>query len=131
MSQIPALKKFLPPIFWMILIFWFSSQPDLPSNRVDYIDFFIKKSAHFAEYLILTILWYRALGRKNPSYAILISLIYAFSDETHQLFVPGRGGNLRDVFIDSLGVFASVVLITKLEIWKSFSSQPQQKKLKG
>ena len=115
----------------MIMVFWFSSQPDLPSNGIDYLDFFIKKSAHFSEYLILTILWYRALGKKNPSLAILISLAYAFSDEIHQLFVPGRGGNLRDVLIDGLGVFASVVIITKLQIWKSFSSLPQPKKHKA
>ena len=125
------MKKFLPPILWMFIIFWFSSQPDLPSNRVDYLDFLIKKSAHFSEYLILTILWYRSLGKKNPTLAILITLAYAFSDETHQLFVPGRGGNLRDVFIDALGIMTAMFIIIKLQVWKSFSSLPPLKKRKG
>jgi len=131
MNQFPQMKKFLPPILWMFIIFWFSSQPDLPSNRVDYLDFLIKKSAHFSEYLILTILWYRSLGKKNPTLAILITLAYAFSDETHQLFVPGRGGNLRDVFIDALGIMTAMFIIIKLQVWKSFSSLPPLKKRKG
>jgi VanZ family protein len=115
----------------MVIIFWFSSQPDLPSNSIDYIDFIIKKSAHFSEYLILTVLWYRALGRKNPSPSIFLSLIYAFSDEIHQLFVPGRGGSLRDVFIDFLGIAVSVLIISQLQVWKSFLSQPRSKKRKA
>lgn len=115
----------------MVIIFWFSSQPDLPSNELVLFDFIVKKTAHFSEYLILTILWYRALEKKNPSAAILISLGYAFSDEIHQLFVPGRGGTLRDVFIDTLGIIASVVVITKLQIWKSFSSPHRFRKLRA
>ena len=30
-------------------------------------------------------------------------VLYASTDEIHQLFVPGRSGMVRDVFIDSIG----------------------------
>ena len=107
--------KYTPVIIWMVLIFWISSVPDLPSNKVDILDFFFKKTAHFLEYAILFLLWYRALGRKNPFLAIVLSLIYAFSDEIHQLFVPGRTGSLRDVGIDFSGMLLSALLIVKFK----------------
>ena len=125
MTRQQKFGSFIPPLVWMIVIFWFSSQPDLPSNRIDILDFLVKKSAHFAEYLILTILWYKALGKRNPTTAVLISLAYAFTDETHQLFVPGRGGNLRDVLIDSIGICTAFYIINRFRLWKKFSFQTQ------
>ena len=122
MKKLPLISRFLPPVIWMIFIFWFSSQPDLPSNKVDYLNFFIKKTAHFFEYFILLVLWVRALGRKNFVIAIGISLLYAFSDETHQLFVPGRTGRLRDVAIDGAGILLSASLLSKIKSWKDFTS---------
>lgn len=113
--------KFIPAIIWMILIFIFSSQPDMPSNKVFLVDFFFKKSAHIIEYSILFILWYRALGKRSPIEALMISLSYAFTDEIHQLFVPGRTGLLRDVAIDSIGMIILSVLIVKFDLWKQLS----------
>jgi len=42
--------------------------------------------------------------------AILISIIYAISDEFHQLFVPGRACSLSDVLTDSAGVLFAGLL---------------------
>ena len=99
----------------MGVIFFFSSRPDLPSNNVDVIDFIIKKSAHFTEFFILTLLSYRSA--KNLQAAVLFSLFYAFSDETHQLFVPGRGGKLTDVAIDAFGI-STAFLVINFRLWK-------------
>ncbi|UYJ41604.1 MAG: VanZ family protein [Lachnospiraceae bacterium] len=33
----------------------------------------------------------------------MIAVLYACTDEYHQLFVPGRSGQLRDVMIDAVG----------------------------
>ena len=38
-------------------------------------------------------------------------MIYAISDEIHQLFVPGRAGQVRDVLIDSAGSFLGIILV--------------------
>lgn len=121
-------SKYIPVVIWMVLIFWVSSVPDLPSNKVDVLDFIFKKSAHFIEYTILFLLWYRALGVKNPFKAIVFSLIYAFSDEIHQLFVPGRTGNLRDVGIDFSGMLIAAILIVKFDLWKILLSPLPSKK---
>lgn len=121
--------KFAPVTLWMISIFIVSSFPDLPSNNIDVVDFLMKKTAHFLEYTILFLLWFRALGNKNPYKALLFSLIYAFSDEIHQLFVPGRTGKLSDVAIDSSGMFISALLIVKFDLWKVLLSPLPMKKL--
>jgi len=114
----------------MIIIFGISSFPDLPSNNVDIVDFFFKKSAHFIEYAILFFLWFIALGEKNPFKAIAFSIIYAFTDEIHQLLVPGRTGTLRDVGIDTLGILFSALLLVKFDLWKKLSSRLPTKKHK-
>jgi len=110
--------KFIPAVLWMILIFYMSSVPDLPSNKLFIVDFLFKKTAHIFEYTVLFLLWYRALGKRSPLEAFIISIIYAFSDEIHQLLVPGRTGLLRDVVIDSFGMVVASLLIVKFDLWK-------------
>lgn len=120
--------KYIPVVLWMALIFWMSSIPDLPSNKVDVLDFIFKKTAHVMEYTVLFVLWFRALGNKNPTQAIIFSLIYAFTDEMHQLFIPGRTGRLRDVAIDSIGMIVPALLIVKFDLWKPLLSPLHTKK---
>lgn len=63
------------------------------------------------EYGFLYYLWFRALHQTNiiPKKntllaAILLTLLYAISDEYHQTLVPTREGKLRDVIIDFAGI---------------------------
>lgn len=121
--------RFIPVVLWMVLIFWMSSIPDLPSNKINSVDFLIKKTAHVLEYTILFLLWFRALNKKNPFQALIFSLIYAFTDEIHQLFVPGRTGRLRDVGIDSIGIVTASLLIVKFDLWKLLLYPLHTKKL--
>ena len=39
----------------------------------------------------------------NALYTIIFCMLYAATDEFHQLFVPGRGAQVRDVVIDTCG----------------------------
>lgn len=77
---------------------------------------FIRKNAHFFIYLILGVLVKYALnstgisGFKSIVISLLICVAYAFTDEIHQLFVPGRGGQLSDVGIDSCGAGLGILL---------------------
>lgn len=76
----------------------------------------LRKVAHGTEYLILGAeLWlYLRLSLSQPlSLLALSGLGTAFLDETIQLFVPGRSGQLQDVWID-LGGFACGVLLAVL-----------------
>lgn len=114
--------RYIPAIAWMILIFGVSSVPDLPSNEVYTVDFIVKKTAHVLEYTILFLLWFYAIGDKNPFKAFIYSIVFAFTDEIHQLFVPGRTGRLRDVAIDSIGMIILSYLIVKFDLWKRLLS---------
>lgn len=83
------------------------------------LGFPVRKSAHFTIYLILGILFYNLirLYMNNNSKILIISIlmcvIYACSDEIHQLFVFGRSGELRDVLIDFIGSLLGVMIAYK------------------
>ena len=124
------LVRYAPVLIWMILMFFFSSRSDLPSSGSVTEDFLSKKLAHIIEYLILMLLMYRAVGEKSPTKALLYSLAYAFTDETHQLFIPYRTGNLRDVGIDAIGLFLASFSIIKLQLWNSSLLVAPLKKLR-
>lgn len=90
-------------------------------NRVDDIDIqrvhhLIRKNAHFFSYLLLGILVLDALRRSgglgvgSTVFALTICILYAISDEIHQLYVPGRSGELRDVIIDSVGAGVGIAI---------------------
>lgn len=88
------------------------------SNIVIQLNHIIRKLAHFSIYMVLGILVYGAIIKngilkKELLISLIICIIYAVSDELHQLFVPGRGCQLKDVFIDSTGAFNGI-LISKL-----------------
>lgn len=79
--------------------------------------FYIRKTAHFSAYTILSLLVGSATcpHTKKKRYrigtAFVVSVLYAVSDEIHQKFVPGRSGEVRDVLIDSAGVALGCVLL--------------------
>lgn len=84
---------------------------DAQENAVEGLSFIVRKTAHFSEYALMGFLWY--IWLKNKRWNVLISLgatvIYAMTDEFHQLFVPGRSGELRDVLVDSAGGAAGIL----------------------
>ena len=87
------------------------------SEKEKYIDRFVvivRKGAHLSIYLILGLLFASLLKEYNISnknmiiYGILFCFLYACSDEIHQLFVPGRSGEVLDVLIDTVGSFIGI-----------------------
>lgn len=76
----------------------------------------VRKSAHLFIYFILGILIvsllreYRDINMKVVLLAVFFAFLYACSDEVHQLFVVGRSGQVKDVFIDTFGSFLGVLL---------------------
>ncbi|WP_024615914.1 VanZ family protein [Clostridium sp. Ade.TY] len=115
-------------IVWMAFIFYMSNQPanisneqsdfvlnlvkslgiDISNSYVDLAITIIRKGAHFSEYLILNLLYFNLLRfyiNKNRALilSIVLSFLYASTDEFHQLFVEGRAGRFTDVLIDTSG----------------------------
>ena len=117
------LNLWLPPLLWAGMIFRFSSGSIPAASDVYWQDFIVKKVGHMILFAILAILFYRALvgegvdRKKAAISAVLIALIYGAVDEFHQTFVPTRSGAIRDIGIDSIGIFISF-LYTKIHLSK-------------
>ncbi len=119
-------------VLWMALIFYFSAQVAEQSDQlsmgiadkiaetveniipgsglaVENMNHLVRKNAHFFVYLVLGALTVNAFcssgvfGIRGIAAAIAVCVIYAASDEIHQLFVPGRSGQFTDILIDSAG----------------------------
>ena len=84
-------------------------------EKIDEYVVLVRKGAHFCIYLLLGFLMlslikeYKELDWKMMFLAFVLTFFYACSDEIHQLFVPGRSGNILDVGIDSLGAYFGVL----------------------
>ncbi len=82
----------------------------------DQFHFYVRKLAHVTEYLLLAIsialplYVYRVRGLWLMLCAGLFCIGFAGLDEYHQSFVAGRGPSLRDVGIDSIGIFIGIYL---------------------
>ncbi len=119
-------------LVWMAFIFLLSAQSKLDIGLDDIWDILFKKTAHIFVYTILGLLitkllygyrhWTHQEGRVNEFaiiiLAFLVGLIFAFSDEYHQTLVPGRDGNMVDVYIDSLGLIFGVIWGYRLHLDK-------------
>ena len=74
-----------------------------------------RKAVHMFEYFVLNLLLINALyqsGVKKKLFliAIIITFLYACSDEYHQLFTM-RTANINDVFIDTIGGLLALLLV--------------------
>ena len=77
----------------------------------------IFNSAHVPAYALITVLWLKAFKRSGHFRFSLRNLlivfglvIFAFVDEIHQSFVPGRTASLKDVGLDMVGIFLGLLL---------------------
>ena len=97
-------------LFYAILIFIISSIPHLTPPHLGFT--LEDKVYHFLEYSIFSFLLFLAFfGSKTDFlkkhlflFSSLIGIIYAYSDEFHQRFVPGRTYDLYDFAADCLGI---------------------------
>ncbi|MZQ99687.1 MAG: VanZ family protein [Acidaminobacter sp.] len=134
------LISWIAVILWMGVIFSLSTQPAAVSNElskgvteivieavekvlpavsleVEDYNHYIRKNAHFFAYMLLGVLVANAL-RTGDSRTVLANVVlagvicagYAVSDEIHQLFVSGRGAQVKDVLIDSGGAAVGIMM---------------------
>ena len=94
----------------------------------------IRKTAHFVEYFIFSLLILRAIraGRRDARLqwalaAIIIVAGYASLDEFHQSFVPGRTPAISDVLLDTTGGTAAQAIAALVLLWGHV--RERQKKL--
>lgn len=73
-----------------------------------------RKTAHVLAYMMLGILSmsaflrYSLKMRTRAVSSLALCIVYAISDELHQLLIDGRSGQLSDVLIDSAGALMGI-----------------------
>lgn len=117
-------------LLWIIFIFCRSLQPanrsTLESQWVlallqrlasfELTEHFVRKLAHFTEFAILGVLAGALFGGHCQHlwtgllFAAMTGVVTALCDETIQLFVAGRTGQIPDVWIDVAGASTGAVL---------------------
>ncbi|OGK62015.1 hypothetical protein A2334_04045 [Candidatus Roizmanbacteria bacterium RIFOXYB2_FULL_38_10] len=113
------LYYWLPPFLWMALIFYLSSRKSIGITHAYLYDFVIFKSLHVIEYAVLFFFIFRALHTTKFSLshqfilAIVCSVLFATSDEIHQLFISSRQGKVRDILIDTAGILIMYIITKK------------------
>lgn len=81
------------------------------------VDHPIRKLAHATEYAVFAMLlcgvWLDARRKRKVSalFAWGTATVYAATDEFHQLFVPERSGQVKDVLLDSCGAAVGVLIL--------------------
>ena len=114
---------------WALLIFALSSIPGaaFPPSKL----FTYDKLLHAAVYAVLGAFCFLALARgwsRKTSVLVLASgamaTLFGFTDEFHQMFVPGRFADLRDVLADGVGGFAGALATSALATAKVDSASP-------
>ncbi|MEZ4777412.1 MAG: VanZ family protein [Bacteroidia bacterium] len=138
----------LPVLVWMSIIFTLSNQTKDESHGLSDlflaifhflgldpvkmqawgIPHLIRKAAHVTEYAILYLLVHRLVYFYSPQsasllWALVICVAYAASDEYHQTFVEGRGAQVSDVGVDSIGM-----LLALLWRWKKYGRREKEGK---
>ena len=100
-----------------------------------YLNVLIRKVAHFGIYFILGYFVINALFKTTSLnifsifiLSLLICIFYACSDELHQLLVPGRSGEIRDIILDSSG--SGIIILLYYFYLKLFVKKTNYDKMK-
>ena len=108
LSKSNFMRFWFPAIVYSGIIFIASSVPNV---RTPLAEFGFDKMLHILEYVPFGFLVNRALsgtwsiqsGRAVGFWVILLTFLYAASDEFHQSFVPGRSLSSLDLTADTIG----------------------------
>lgn len=137
------LKHWWPALVWAVVISTFSTGafasentsriiipllrwllPHASPETLSELHHLIRKSAHFIEYFVLSLLVLRGIraGRKENHLGwalVAIGIVGGFAalDEFHQSFVPGRTAAVTDVLIDAAGGVAAQVVAALFMLW--------------
>lgn len=134
------LRQWGPAVAWAAVIFVLSTQsfsanatsrfilpllqwlfPHAPHETLAWLHFLSRKSAHFTEYFIFSLLVLRGIRGERKGWelrwalaTIAVVACYAVLDEVHQAFVPQRGASPYDSMIDTAGA-----MVAQLAAWAS------------
>lgn len=114
-------------VLYASLIFVLSSMSAPPQPPKEFLFPYIDLFEHAAEYSILGFLLFYSIVKSKKQYfrinafelSVIIGVLYSFTDELHQYFVPYRVMAIDDILADSLGIlwgaFIAVAFLVYLE----------------
>lgn len=109
----------VPAVLWMGVIFFLSTLPESVTPGRGIIS---DKVCHGAEYFILAFLILFALQRTTRArfftafwITLVWAVLYGLSDEIHQLYVPTRQFDVRDLLADAGGVVLLFLILWVLQ----------------
>lgn len=105
------------PVFLFAMFIFIMSSMSSPVGR-DPFPYF-DKVAHFFVYGVFAFLIFRGITRTtgNSNFlliailTVVITVAYGMSDEFHQLFVPTRNPDVKDIAADGVGAMAAVTIL--------------------
>ena len=90
------------------------TKPETKKKIVRKLNYSVRKSAHVFEYFVLGVLALNVFDAFNVKrkvlFAIILCVLYAASDEFHQLFT-GRTASVTDVLLDSAASIVGIYLL--------------------
>lgn len=124
-SLTPILVLFNTPFWYELLdgisFMYGGSKVSVQTAGVDgFLEFFIRKGAHLFVFFVFGFLmfgvWrvYRRKTWKACLGALLCVVLFAGTDEIHQMFTDGRSAMVEDVIIDTIGGFLGVLFFMYL-----------------
>ena len=99
--------------------------------------FYVGGLTHVLEYAILSFLLARAILRRGEVTrgkiftVFLLTLLYALTDEFHQVFVPGRAFQVVDLFLDALGAVIGIGVYVLYQKWPDVKKSHFLQRLRG
>lgn len=90
----------------------------MPQAQLEFLHTLLRKAGHFSEYFILGMLSTFTVRQmrfeRKKTGAFLFCVLVATMDETIQLFVSGRSGQVSDVMLDSVGALGGILFLVFL-----------------
>jgi len=95
------IKRWSGAILIMLMIYVFSSRTGRELPHFGWADAVIKKGGHVLGYGLLALSYWKAFGWQpgRMAQAWALAVLYGFSDELHQSFVPGRHASAWDLLL--------------------------------
>lgn len=133
-SLISTLEKLLPnkpfeQLLAKLHIPYWGTQISIDERGYYYfLEFLLRKSAHFFIFGLLAIAIYSVLPphKIRVFFAALFTLLFAAGDEFHQMLTGGRTASLQDVLLDMAG---AITFLFILKLVLSYKSRKRPKKV--
>jgi VanZ family protein len=146
------LLRWGPAIAWAVVIWLFSTSafsgfntsrfivpllrwllPQASEETLWFLHFLIRKTAHFVEYFVFSVLLVRGVRGERTGWklawaiaAVVMAAAYAALDELHQTFVPRRSGSPLDSLLDASGAAAAQLLTWTRTRWQAHQQNQRQ-----